>query len=161
MNHIIQIITLTENSEKITLKKVGNLFVKDRDMIVFNPSIKGFKKGHWTWPKDGNLHLKDDKGSVISTAKRLPLNKFKGSSQFLFSGFSKESGIHIDYKHIENSTIILLDLRNYEKGVGLSIHVTDYENINKTMNIFKEKRNHQSFVYWKSVPKIVVIAFDN
>jgi len=54
-----------------------------------------------------------------------------------------------------------IDLKNFKKGIGLSIHATDYRNINKVAKAFFDKPQHQSFILWKSTPKIVVHAFDN
>ncbi len=161
--HSIQIVSLLEENNKPILKTVGFIYIKDKNQIVFNPSMKDFKKMHWTWHEDGMVHIKGQDGKILTKHKRVPLNKFKGQSQFLFSAlikqFSKER--HIDYKLCEDSSVFLIDLRQFTKGLGLSIHMCDYLRVNKAMNIFKDKPHHQSFIYWKSNPKVVIIAFDN
>jgi len=159
--HCIQIVTLQEEKQKQIIKTVGFLFIEDKNQVVFNPCIKDYEKGHWTWHKDGKVHSKDNKGKQIHAFKRIPLSKFKGTSQFLFWGFIKDSGLHKEYKLCEDSAIFMIDLRQFDKGLGLSVHVCDYQNVNKTMKTFEEKLHHQSFIYWKSNPKIVLIAFDN
>ncbi len=159
--HCIQILTLREENNQYILKVVGFIFVEDKTQIVFNPSIKNFKAGHWTWHKDGKVHLKDSDGKVLVSHNRAPLSKFRGKRQFLFSGSTKDSNINIDYKLCEDSAVFLIDLRQFTKGLGLSVHVCDYFNVNRTVKTFEDKPHHQSFVYWKSNPKIVIIAFDN
>lgn len=159
--HCIQILTLREENKQYIIKVAGFIFIEDKTQIVFNPSIKGFKKGHWTWHKDGKIHLKSDDGQVLVSHSRAPLSNFKGKSQFLFSGSAKDSDINIDYKLCKDSAVFLIDLRQFTKGLGLSIHVCDYFNVNRTVKIFKDKPRHQTFIYWKSTPKIVIIAFDN
>lgn len=159
--HKIQILTLREEKNQRIIKTVGFVYVEDKKQILFNPSIKGYRKGHWTWHKNGKGHYKDNKGKVIFKFKRIPLDKFKGQRQFLFSGSAKNTNFNLDYKLCEDAAIFLIDLRQFMKGLGLSIHACDYWNVNKTMKLFKDKPRHQSFVYWKSNPKIVIIAFDN
>ena len=155
--HCIQILTLRDDGIKI----IGFLYVEDRKQIVYNYSIKGYEKGHLTWHKDGSVHTKDHKGKILFSHKRRSLNKFRGKSQFLFSASAKESNINLDYKLVEDSATFLIDIRQFSKSIGLSIHVCDYWNVNTTMKTFENKPHHQSFVYWKSNPKIVIIAFDN
>ena len=38
--HIIQILALKEDNKKLTLTTVGFIFIKDRNTLVFNPSLK-------------------------------------------------------------------------------------------------------------------------
>jgi len=159
--HCIQILTLREENQKQIIKLVGFIYAEDKKQIVFNPSMNDFKKLHWTWHEDGNVHIKGTDDKVIMKHKRVPLDKFKGQSQFLFSASAKDTNINLDYKLCEDSATFLIDLKQFQKGLGLSIHVCDYLRVNKVMNVFKDKPHHQSFVYWKSNPKIVVIAFDN
>ena len=158
--HLIQILTLRQENGQYMLKVVGFIFAEDKTQVVFNPSIENSRNGHWTWHKDGKIHLKYN-NQVIFSKDSIPLNKFKGKRQFLFSGFTKDADINIDYKLVENASIFLIDLRQFTKGLGLSIHVCDYFNVNKTTKVFENKLHHQSFVYWKSNPKIVINAFDN
>lgn len=158
--HLIQILTLKQENGQYIIKRVGFIFAEDKTQIVFNPSIKSSKNGHWTWHKDGKIWLKYN-NQVIFSKNSIPLNKFKGKRQFLFSGLTKDADINIDYKLVENASIFLIDLKQFTKGLGLSIHVCDYFNVNKTTRVFEDKPHHQSFVYWKSNPKIVINAFDN
>lgn len=159
--HCIQVLTLREDNEKQTIKTVGFIFVEDKKQIVFNPSIKEYNQAHLTWHKDGTVHMKDNKGIILFSDKKTTLNKFKGQCQFLFFGQIKDADLNIDYKLCEDSGIFLIDLRQFQKGLGLSVHICDYHNVNKTMKVFSDKPHHQSFVYWKSNPKVVLIAFDN
>ena len=95
-------------------------------------------------------------GQKFHEFKTIPLSKFRGVRQFLFSGFVKEfTEQHIDYKNCYDAVIFAIDLKNFKKGIGLSIHATDYRNINKVAKVFFDKPQHQS------TPKIVVHAFDN
>ena len=160
--HLIQIMGLTEENDKKILKLLGFIFVEDRKQIVFNPSFTGQEKLHWTWHEDGMVHSKGDDGQKFHEFKTIPLGKFRGARQFLFSGFVKEfTEQHIDYKNCSDAVIFAIDLKNFKKGIGLSIHATDYRNINKVAKAFFDKPQHQSFILWKSTPKIVVHAFDN
>ena len=60
--HIIQIMGLTEENGNAILKLLGFIFVEDKKQIVFNPSIEGQKKLHWTWHEDGMVHSKGEDG---------------------------------------------------------------------------------------------------
>ena len=93
--HLIQILTLRQENEQYIIKVVGSIFAEDKNQVVFNPSIKNSKNGHWTWHKDGKIHLKHN-DQIIFSKNSIPLSKFKGKRQFLFSGSTKDANIHID-----------------------------------------------------------------
>ena len=160
--HIIQILALKEDNKKLTLTTVGFIFIKDRSTLVFNPSLKdkGLGKIHSTWHKDGTLTFQDGKGNIISKDKRKPLDKFKGQNQFLFQTYT-DINFNLDYKQRDDDGLFLIDLRKFTRGLGFSIHICDYNNINKATKQFEDKPNRQTFIYWKSNPKIVIVAFEN
>lgn len=103
--HCIQILTLREEGQKQIIKVAGFIYAEDKNQIIFNPSIKNSKKGHWTRHRDGKVHLKDENGTVIFSHNRIPLSEFKGQRQFLFSAYAKDSDINLDYKLCEDSAI--------------------------------------------------------
>lgn len=156
----IQIVGLLEDNGMPVLKTLGFLFVENKTQVVFNPSLKSFKNMHWTWHKDGTVHARCNK-KIYHKFKRYPLDKFKSSSQFLFSGERKEAKDNIPYTFCENSGIFMIDLRNFKKGIGLSIHISDYNNVNTVAKAFNDRAGHQCFIFWKSCPKIIIHAFDN
>src|SRR3989338_1007577 len=115
VKHRIQILTLREENKQYVIRLAGFIFIEDKTQIVFNPSLVGSKKWHWTWHKNGKIHFKAGKICLKSSARedffesRAPLSNFKGKRQFLFSASVKDSDINIDYKLCEDSAVFLID----------------------------------------------------
>jgi hypothetical protein len=166
LRHKIQILAIRNNSDNETIiNTVGFIYVEDKKQITFNHSLlrdyKKFNKIHHTWHEDGKVHMKDNTGKILFEHKKIPLSKFKGQTQFLFSAFDKDLLIHQDYNLCNDSAIFLIDIRKFRATLALSIHLCDYWNVNRAMKTFEDMPQHQSFVFWKSNPKIVIIAFEN
>lgn len=161
-NHIIQIVGLQKKKNIPLLKTIGLIIIEDNKYVVFNPSVKGIKDLHWTLHEDGKFHVKQ-KGNIITSHQKIPLKNLKKGFQFLFSSTpSKQVGNSINYKlRGEEYGLFLVDLTNFKKGVGISIHISDTNHVNKCFNTFKNKPEHQCFIYWKSKPKIIIHVFDN
>ncbi len=163
-NHLIQIVGLRDKNNTPKLDTIGLVSIDDRNCVVFNPSIKGSKKVHWTLHKDGYQHIKDNNGRILCPTKRIPLEKLKQGFQFLFSSISLESALsNFEYKPRGNQEygLFLVDLTKFKKGVGISIHISDTNHVNKCTKAFDNKPEHQCFIYWKSKPKLIIHIFDN
>lgn len=158
--HFIEILTLDINQWQKIIKTIGFLFIEDKNQIVFNLSMKNSKKLHYTRHKNWMIHMKD--GDVLfPPSQRTPLDDFEWDEQALFYTIPKNSNLNSDYKVHDNSNLFLLDLRQFKKGIWLSVHLCDSQCVDKVVNAFKEKPNQQCFIYWKSTPKIILVAFDN
>jgi len=157
--HNIRIVALTERNKNIELKLIGYVFIKDKTQVVFNPAINVFRNLHWTWHESGLVHSKAD-GRVYNRFKRQRLDKFKRCEQFLYMCDSVGVGEKINYTLCKNSQIFLIDARGFKKGIGLSIHLSDYNNVNLATKAFSDEPTHQSFIFWKSKPKVVINIID-
>ena len=161
-NHVIQIIGLQKEGGLPVLKTIGLVVVEDDSYVVYNPALKGQEKLHWTYHKDGTQHFKDHDGNIKHSIQKIPLENLNSTFQFLFAGAWPKMKYNFDYKVMGNNYgLFLVDLTNFKKNVSMSIHISNFEHLEKCCNLFFNYPEHQCFIYWKSKPKIVIHVWDN
>lgn len=159
--HGIQLTGLIDDDDGSHLILLGLIFIKDNDHITYNPCIKGYNNLRWTWHADGLVTTKENE-KILQQHKRQRLDSFQKSDQFLSNGFPiNGSTLKRDYKHIANSQIFTVDFRNFQSNqFNISIHVSAYNHVLKCSGIFSSELNHQTFIFSKSKPYIVVNFFE-
>lgn len=154
----VQILAFTKDAG---IKRIGILHVQQQDHVTFTPCVRGFSKLRHTWHKDGKYTTKNGKEVVQETLYQR-IDKLRNTQQMLSAAYPVSSipALSSEYKHsIDKVRNIFLDITNFEKEIHLSIHLSPYNHLLRTVKMFLGKKDCQTFCMLDIRPYIVLNIF--